>query len=202
MYINFVAINLNHGGKEMTAEGTYNLMQGTSDDLYRVLLKEFGRYVYVIVFNRLRSCGTSEDVEECVSDVFAELFIAVEDGYEQDIKKLAGTIAKHRAVDYYRKLSASGRKTLSVDDEEISELADEFDVENISESNEVKQILLREINSLGEPDSTILMQKFYYNKTSAEIAETVRMTASSVRSRCKRAMERLRVSLSTIGITR
>lgn len=186
----------------MTAEETYNLMQDNPDNLYRTLLKELGRYVYVIVFNKLRSCGTDEDVEECVSDVFAELFIAVEDGYAQDVKKLAGTIAKRRAVDYYRKLSASGRNTVSVDDEEFPELADQFDVENISESREIRYILLREINSLGEPDSTILMQKFYYKKTSAEIAKTVRMTASSVRSRCTRAMERLRASLSAIGITK
>ena len=72
----------------------------------------------------------------------------------------------------------------------------------MSDSSEMRRILLREINSLGEPDSTILMQKFYYNKTSAEIAETVRMTASTVRSRCTRAMERLRTSLSAAGITR
>lgn len=186
----------------MTAEEIYGLMQGSPDELYRALLKALGRYVYVIVFNKLRSCGTTEDVEECVSDVFAELFIAVEDGYIQDVKGLAATIARRRAIDFYRRLTASGRQTVSVDDEEFPELADQLNVEHLSESNEVRRILINEINSLGEPDSTIIMQKFYYNRTSAEIAKTVRMTASSVRSRCARAMERLRVSLSAMGITR
>lgn len=186
----------------MTVEEINKLLQGSPDELYRALLKALGRYVYVIVFNKLRSCGTNEDIEECVSDVFAELFIAVEDGYVQDVKKLAGTISRRRAIDAFRKLSASGRNTVSVDDEEFPEIADALNVENISDSNEVRRILINEINSLGEPDSTILMQKFYYNRTSAEIAETVRMTASSVRSRCTRAMERLRASLTAIGITR
>ncbi len=186
----------------MTAEEINNLLQSSPDEMYRALLKELGRYVYVIVFNKLRSCGTNEDVEECVSDVFAELFIAVEDGNVQDVKALAGTIARRRAIDTFRKLSASGRKTVSVDDEEFPELVDAINVENASDNNEVRRILINEINALGEPDSTILIQKFYYNRTSAEIAKTVRMTASSVRSRCTRAMERLRTSLTAIGITR
>lgn len=186
----------------MTAKEINVLLNRSPDDLYRALLKELGRYVYVIVFNKLRSCGTNEDVEECVSDIFAELFIAVEEGGVNDVKKLAGAIAKRRAVDHFRRLTANGRDTVSVDDEEFPEMADAFDVEGISDNNEVRRILLREIHSLGEPDSTILMQKFYYNRTSAEIAETVRMTASSVRSRCTRAIERLRISLSAAGITR
>ena len=84
--------------------------KGTSDELYRELLNELGRYVYVVVFNKLRSCGTKEDVEECVSDVFAELFIIAEDGKCDDIRKMAGIIAKRRAVDYFRKLSVSQNK--------------------------------------------------------------------------------------------
>ena len=186
----------------MTVNEMNDLLRRSPDELYRALLKELGRYVYVIVFNKLRSCGTNEDIEECVSDVFAELFITVEDGGVNNVKALAASIANRRAVDHFRRLTANGRNTLSVDDEEFPEVADAFDVEGISDNNEVRRILLREISSLGEPDSTILMQKFYYNKTSAEIARTVRMTASSVRSRCSRAMERLKVSLLAAGITR
>ena len=72
----------------------------------------------------------------------------------------------------------------------------------MSDNNELRRILLDQIEALGEPDSTILIEKFYYNKTSSEIAERVSMTASSVRSRCTRAMQRLRTSLSAVGITK
>ena len=83
----------------------------------------------------------------------------------------------------------------------MQELASDFDVEHISDKNELRHILLDKIDELGEPDSTIIIQKFYYNKSSAEIAEKVAMTASSVRSRCTRAMEKLRRSLAESGIT-
>ena len=59
----FAVNNKDYGGKEMTVEEINKLLQSSPDELYRALLKEFGRYVYVIVFNKLRSCGKNEDVE-------------------------------------------------------------------------------------------------------------------------------------------
>lgn len=48
----FAVNNKNYGGKEMTAEEINNLLQGSPDEMYRALLKELGRYVYVIVYNK------------------------------------------------------------------------------------------------------------------------------------------------------
>ena len=50
--------------KQVNKEEINISRKGTSDELYRELLNELGRYVYVVVFNKLRSCGTKEDVEE------------------------------------------------------------------------------------------------------------------------------------------
>ena len=40
------------------------------------LFDEYLGYVYAIVYNKLRSCGSSEDIEECVGDVFSAVFIS------------------------------------------------------------------------------------------------------------------------------
>ena len=45
---------------------------------HRVLFDEYKNYVYTIVYNRLRSVTSREDIEECVSDVFAEICIGIE----------------------------------------------------------------------------------------------------------------------------
>ncbi len=74
-------------------------------------------------------------------------------------------------------------------------------VDDHIESSELRRILIQKIKELGEPDSTIIIQKFYYNRKSSEIAKTVSMTASSVRSRCTRAMDKLRKKLIEAGIT-
>ena len=41
---------------------------------FRVLFQEFYPYVYRIIWEQIRAVGTKEDAEECVSDIFAELF--------------------------------------------------------------------------------------------------------------------------------
>ena len=171
-------------------------------EAHRALLTEYGSYVYSIVYNKLRSCGTAEDIEECVSDVFADLFLAIDKGEITNIKAFLGTIAKRTAIDRFRSLAGRLNKTACVDEDDMLGLASDFNVEQLSDNNELRRILLDQIEALGEPDSTILIEKFYYNKTSFEIAERVSMTASSVRSRCTRAMQRLRVSLSAVGITK
>ena len=93
-------------------------------------------------------------------------------------------------------------KCISMDSDELDELRSEERVDRNAENSDMTRQLLQKIKELGEPDSTILMQKFYYNRKSTEIAEAVSMTASSVRSRCTRAMEKLRGKLAEVGITR
>ena len=185
----------------MTNRELKSMLRRSPCEAHKALLKDYGSYVYAIVYNKLRSCGSSEDIEECVSDVFADLFIALDNDEISNIKAFLGTIAKRTAIDRFRSLSGRSNRTVYIDEDNMQELASDFNVEHLSDKNELRRILLDQIEALGEPDSTILIQKFYYNKTSAEIAETVSMNASSVRSRCTRAMQRLRTSLSAVGIT-
>ena len=90
---------------------------------------------------------------------------------------------------------------VSTEENDMSELASDMSVEAHAERSELRRLLLSKIEELGEPDSTILIQKYYYNRKSDEIAKSVSMTASSVRSRCTRAMGKLRAKLAEIGIT-
>ncbi|MBR1383707.1 MAG: sigma-70 family RNA polymerase sigma factor [Ruminococcus sp.] len=177
------------------------MLKKSPHECHRMLLKEYSRYVYAIVYNKLRSCASTEDIEECVSDTFADLFIALDEGNCTDIKNMAGTIAKRRAIDRFRSLAEKSGRTVSIDGEEVRNLASEMNVEEISEGNELRRMLLRAIASLGEPDATIIIQKFYYDRSSSEIAKDVSMNASSVRSRSTRAMKKLRAMLESEGIT-
>ena len=84
----------------------------------------------------------------------------------------------------------------------MHELVSDFSVDEHVDRSELRRVLLNKIEELGEPDSTILIQKFYYNRNSKEIAESVSMTAMAVRARCSRAMNKLRAKLVEVGITR
>ena len=188
----------------MTGSELKKLLEDSPEECHKLLMKEYGRYVYAIVYNKLRCCGSREDVEECFSDIFAEIFIDFEyrEAYKGDIKNYIGTVSKHKAIDFCRRLNTAKGRSVYTEEEDIRQLASDFNVDERVDSSELRRILLDKIDELGEPDSTILIQKFYYDMSSNEIAENVSMTASSVRSRCSRAMEKLRVKLAAAGITR
>ena len=188
----------------MTSKELTELMQESPVACHKALVKEYGRYVYAIVYNKLRSCGTNEDIEECVSDVFAALFMKCkfDISSENDLKYLISTIAKRKAIDSFRSLCAQDNHITDTDDDDMHELVSDFSVDEHVDRSELRRVLLNKIEELGEPDSTILIQKFYYNRNSKEIAESVSMTAMAVRARCSRAMNKLRAKLVEVGITR
>lgn len=187
----------------MTSRELAEMMQRSADECHKILVREYGRYVYAIVYNKLRSCGTEEDIEECVSDVFADLFMKCEFDMssENDVKYLIATIAKRRATDSFRKLCARANHITDSDESDMQELASDFSVDEHIDNSELRRVLLDKIEELGEPDSTIIIQKFYYNRNSSEIAKSVSMTANAVRVRCARAMDKLRTKLVEVGMT-
>ena len=175
------------------------LAERSLHEAHRAIFDDYCDYVYAIAFNRLRNTGTREDIEECVSDIFADIYQIFDEEKTDsgDIKILIGTVAKRRAVDFYRMLNAKKRKTVFLENEEI---VSDTDIEEDNDRNELRNAMLSEINNLGEPDSTILILKYYYNRTSEEIAKKLSMTAVSVRKRCERAMKKLRSRFEQLDI--
>ena len=187
----------------MTSRELADMMQRSPAECHKALVREYGRYVYAIVYNKLRGCGSNEDIEECVSDVFADLFLKCEldMSSENDIKALISTLATRTAIDKFRSLCRKPGYIADADEDYMHELASDFSVDEQVDRTELRRVLLDKIDELGEPDSTIIIQKFYYNCTSKEIAQSVSMTAVAVRARCARAMDRLRTKLVEVGIT-
>ena len=176
------------------------LFEKSPDTAQKALFDEYLNYVYSIVYNKLRSCGSREDIEECVGDVFAAVFMSYDrnGSFDGDLKGLIGTIAFRKAVQTFRKISNPHGYTVSTEDEYF-EIPDSENIEEKAEKSEMRTVLLSSINSLGEPDSTIILQKYYYNLNSKEIANKLAMTPESVRVRCSRAVKKLKSLLTAHG---
>jgi len=187
---------------KMTGKELSEMMKDSVSGCHRALVREYGRYVYAIVFNKLRACGTKEDIEECVSDVFADIFMKCEYDIssENDIKSLISTIASRTAIDRFRSLSARVNHMTDTDEDDMGELVSDFSVDEHVDRSELRRVLLDKIDELGEPDSTIIIQKFYYNRNSKEIARSISMTDVAVRARCSRAISKLRAKLLEAGM--
>lgn len=186
----------------MTNDEYHKISARSVEQAQRALFDEYFSYVYTIVFSKLRGYASREDIEECVGDVFASIYIYYNENkaVTGEITAFVGTVARRKAIDVFRRLIKNNILTVSVDDEEAATLESPDNTIEKIENKEMRSVLLNCIEQLGEPDSTIIIQKYFFMRNSKEIAETVSMTPDAVRMRSKRALEKLRKQLSLKGI--
>ena len=177
-------------------------MKRSQREGHRALFDEYCNYVYAVVMNVLRNCGSREDVEECVSDVFVKIYRSYANGElrDGDLKGFVGAVAKHTSIDYMRKLMSHNKRNTSMDDENFPEMASDSRLDADTEKKDRNRILMEMVNSLGESDSTIIVQQYFYERTAKEIANSIGMTAAAVQKRSVRAREKLKDMLMKMGI--
>ena len=110
--------------------GTYysKLYKKSHDKAYKALFDEYCNYVYKVVYSKLCGCGSREDIEECVSDIFAEIFFKydTEIDYDGDLKGYIAIVANRRAINKFHSLTAEYNLRAYVADvamEEVMSLA-------------------------------------------------------------------------------
>lgn len=187
----------------MTDKDYRSIFKKSPREAQTTLFDEYFSYVYTIVFNKLRSCAAKEDIEECVSDVFADVFgyFDNDSGQNGNLKGFISTIAVRKAINMFHSLTAKSGRTVSLEDGGADCISDGTDLTASAEKAEIRGTLLRLVDELGEPDSTIIIQKYYYGMNSKEIAETVSLEPAAVRVRCSRAIRQLKDKLAELDIT-
>lgn len=169
-----------------------SLLIQTPEQGLEFIMDQYMAFVYTIVHGKLSGICKKQDIEECVSDVFFELYrtrglIELEKG---SLKAYLAVLAKRRAIDIYRKLRSN------VDNVSL----DEFDLDwviskdNVTD-NETSDLLVQEIKALGEPDSQIIIHKYYYGQSAKAIARALRLKENTVNKRASRALAKLREAL-------
>lgn len=173
-------------------------LTASQDEIFRELFTRYSSYVYTIVWNRIRHVGTHEDAEEAVSDVFADLFRNYDSIGEDKLESYIRTLAIRTGIDAYRRLSARKEAPPA---EPLPEIASGEDIEQDHEEAALRKQLLACIRSLGEPDASIVIGKYFYGCTAKEIGEQVGLHPIAVRTRLSRARAKLRKLLAGEDIT-
>lgn len=176
------------------------IIRRSREDGFKALFSQYSGYVYAIVYNHIRAVGTREDAEEAVSDVFSALFRSLDQIEEGKLENYLRVIAKRTAIDTFRRLSAHSEASLD-EDGTWQEAVSEEDIEQDIERAALRQTLLAAIRSLGEPDATIIMMKYFYDCTADEIGKVVGMNRITVWTRLSRARAKLRELLADEDIT-
>lgn len=173
----------------MTDQEILSLIKRSPQQGHRALFEEYYSYVYAIAINILRGYGSAEDVEECVIDSFAAV---INNLNGEALKPFIGTVTRNKALNMRRDLAGEHGRSISVDSDDVGEIPSSERIEQNVENSERTALILQKIKELGEPDSTIIIQKYYYERNAGEIGRLVGMNPAAVRMRCSRAIKKLR----------
>ena len=184
----------------MTESELRLLVSRSREDGFRQIFQQYKGYVYSIVWNRISGVGTREDAEECTSDIFSHVFVYFDRIEEGKLQSFIRTVTKRKAIDAYRRLS-SMPDTISIEEQEMQGILSDTDIERDYEILTLRKVLLDKIDALGEPDSTIIMMKYFYERKNTEIAIAVHMNPVSIKMRINRAMKRLKKMLNDENIS-
>ena len=147
VYMKAVVQRFSEGMDCMTEGEIRSMLREDRSRGEQALFEKYYSYVYAITFRKIHDYGTLEDVEECVIDVFVEVFRRLEDIQPGSLKAYIGTTAKHKASNVCRTLSARMRQTESLEES----LASGEDVAAAAEQSEQIGHILDAIAALGEP---------------------------------------------------
>ncbi|MBQ8399449.1 MAG: sigma-70 family RNA polymerase sigma factor [Clostridia bacterium] len=159
------------------------------------LMNLYAGLVYAVIKGKLsESYYVSSDIEDCMADVFSEFYADLSryDPRVSSIKSYLCVLARYHAVDVARKRERQ-RGDVSIDDEEcFLQLPDDTSVDSVLAEKELRKEVLLAVKALGEPDSSIIVRKYYFNQSSKEIADALKLTVSNVDTRTHRALSKLR----------
>jgi RNA polymerase sigma-70 factor (ECF subfamily) len=164
----------------------------------KIMMDNYMALAYTIIFNKLSGIYSREDIEECVSDVFFEIFhhrdrINLEKG---SVKALLAVVAKRKAIDMYRK----NKNNNYVHIEDIPEdlYSSRNEVEDSFALKESNSILINAIKSLGEPDGEIIIRKYYFHQSSKDISKELGIKVNTIDKKVSRCMGKLKKVLGGI----
>lgn len=158
----------------------------------KIMMDNYMALVYTIIVNKLSGLYSREDIEECVSDVFFEVFdhksrIDLEKG---SIKAFLAVVAKRKAIDMYRKNKDNNH--IPIDDVAQDICSVEDDVSSSILIKESNSKLINAIKSLGEPDSEIIIRKYYLYQSSKDISKDLGIKVNTIDKKVSRCIQKLK----------
>ncbi|MCL2281561.1 MAG: sigma-70 family RNA polymerase sigma factor [Dehalococcoidia bacterium] len=159
-------------------------------------MDQYMAFVYTIAYGKLSSVCDKQDIEECVSDIFYEIYrtrnnIDLEKG---SLKSYIAVLSKHKAIDVFRKHQKSIAH-LCTNERDYDLVASDTDVEKDVIDNEASEHLIREIKALGEPDSQIMIRKYYFGQNTKTISKALGIKENTVDKKVSRALVKLEQAL-------
>jgi RNA polymerase sigma-70 factor (ECF subfamily) len=167
------------------------------------LMDTYGGLAYVIVQSKASGTASMMDIEECVSDIFYEMYVKRDeiDLEKGTIKSFLAVIAARRAIDLFRRRSKESAVSAVLEELQVSgaePAAEDYSVENTVINLETSALLIKAIKALGSPDSEIIIRKYYFGQSTKTIAQALNLKENTVDKKVSRGLVKLKKALGGV----
>jgi len=168
-------------------------LQSGKEDALEYIVDNYLALIKGIAYKVLSPFKNEGMVDECVNDIFLSIWHHAKDfdGDSAKFKSWICSIAKFKAIDYYRK-AAKNNEVLS----DYLEPTPSNSVEKDLLQNENRSELMQLISQLEPIDQQIFIRKFFLGEHSEDIARTLGKTKASIDNRIYRCKKKLKVHAS------
>ncbi|AFS79127.1 RNA polymerase factor sigma-70, ECF23-type [Gottschalkia acidurici 9a] len=159
------------------------------------IVDEYSNLIFKITGNVLNSNFHSQNVEECVNDIFWSAWNNIESFDEEkgEFKHWISAIAKYKAIDYKRKLFKSS-VVESIDDYDYA-LSSEDNIESLIIDKENSEELIEAIEKMKDEDKEIFIRRYFLYEGIENIAKSFGVNRNLVDKRLSRGREFLKQKL-------
>lgn len=172
------------------------LSEGDESALNDIITK-YASVVSAVIFNVSGRTLPLHDVEELTADTFITLWYNREKVTSDTLEGYICTIAKNKARNKIK--SNKYRQALDIDDVVVE---DEFVVSESVENSEAEEALYTALDELGDPEKEIMLRHYFYYQPSNEIGTALNMNPQTVRTKMRRAKDKLKKILIDGGFTK
>lgn len=161
---------------------------------FEQVIEKYTPLVSTVIYNVSRGSLSKEDIEETVTDVFVTLWKNADHIIDDKLKGYICRIAKTRALNKISSVSA--HQLLNIDDYDPE---DDFSVSAEVESKQLADELREIISEMEMPDREIIVRYYYYSQNTAKIAEVLQLNINTVKSKLRRARDKIKSKLIERG---
>lgn len=169
----------------MQEKNIIDAIKAGDEQAMQKIICRYSRLLWSIVGAVLSQVGTTEDMEECVADVFIDLWEHPQkyDESRGSLKAWLSVIARNKAIDRYRQKTKI--QTIPLEETVLAQMGVEPEMEN-------KEGLQEALAELTEEEREILLRRYVYQQKPKEMAVALGLSVKQIENRLYRIKAKMR----------
>ncbi len=176
----------------MQEKNIIDAIKAGDEQAMQKIICRYSRLLWSIVGAVLSQVGTTEDMEECVADVFIDLWEHPQkyDESRGGLKAWLSVIARNKAIDRYRQKTKI--QTIPLEETVLAQMGVEPEMEN-------REGLQEALAELTEEEREILLRRYVYQQKPKEMAVALGLSVKQIENRLYRIKAKMRKQMEQEG---